>query len=105
METYFSNLTAEDGTKERLFRDLAVLAQDAEELVKTVGGQAAEKTKVELAAALERLKAGCRTLGDRSAVGARAADRLIRDHPYHSIGVAFGLGLLLGVLVNGGSRD
>ena len=31
--------------------------------------------------------------------GAKAADKTIRDHPYESIGVAFGLGLLIGVLV------
>ena len=29
---------------------------------------------------------------------AKAADRLIRDHPYQTIGLAFGLGLLIGVL-------
>ena len=30
---------------------------------------------------------------------AKKADTIIRDHPYESIGVAFGVGLLLGVLV------
>ena len=29
---------------------------------------------------------------------AKAADRVIRDHPYQTIGIAFGLGLLIGVL-------
>jgi ElaB/YqjD/DUF883 family membrane-anchored ribosome-binding protein len=29
---------------------------------------------------------------------AKAADRLVRDHPYQTIGLAFGLGLLIGVL-------
>jgi ElaB/YqjD/DUF883 family membrane-anchored ribosome-binding protein len=29
---------------------------------------------------------------------AKAADRVIRDHPYQTIGLAFGLGLLIGVL-------
>jgi ElaB/YqjD/DUF883 family membrane-anchored ribosome-binding protein len=105
METYFSNLTAEEGTKERLLRDLAILAQDAEELVKAIGSQAAEKSKVELASALERLKTNCRALRDKSALSARAADRVIREHPYHSIGLAFGAGLLLGVLVNRNGHD
>ena len=30
---------------------------------------------------------------------AKATDRTIREHPYESIGIAFGLGLLVGVLV------
>ena len=29
---------------------------------------------------------------------AKAADRVIRDHPYHTIGLAFGVGLLIGIL-------
>ena len=29
---------------------------------------------------------------------AKAADRVIREHPYQTIGLAFGLGLLIGVL-------
>jgi ElaB/YqjD/DUF883 family membrane-anchored ribosome-binding protein len=29
---------------------------------------------------------------------AKAADKVIRDHPYHTIGLAFGLGLLIGIL-------
>lgn len=30
---------------------------------------------------------------------AKKADAVIRDHPYESLGVAFGVGLLIGVLV------
>jgi len=30
--------------------------------------------------------------------GAKATDKVIREHPYESIGVAFGVGLLIGVL-------
>ena len=30
---------------------------------------------------------------------AKRADTVIRDHPYESIGIAFGIGLLVGVLV------
>jgi ElaB/YqjD/DUF883 family membrane-anchored ribosome-binding protein len=29
---------------------------------------------------------------------AKAADRVIRDHPYQTIGMAFGIGLLIGFL-------
>jgi len=29
---------------------------------------------------------------------AKAADRVVRDHPYQTIGLAFGLGILIGIL-------
>jgi ElaB/YqjD/DUF883 family membrane-anchored ribosome-binding protein len=31
---------------------------------------------------------------------AKAADRLVRDHPYQTIGMAFGIGLLIGFLAS-----
>jgi len=38
-------------------------------------------------------------VAERKAVEqAKAADRLVRDHPYQTIGLAFGLGLLIGIL-------
>jgi ElaB/YqjD/DUF883 family membrane-anchored ribosome-binding protein len=32
-------------------------------------------------------------------VAAKKADTVIRAHPYESLGVAFGIGMLIGVLV------
>ena len=37
---------------------------------------------------------------EKAVTSARATDRAIRDHPYESIGIAFGIGVLLGVLIN-----
>ena len=39
---------------------------------------------------------------EKTLAGARATDRAIRDYPYASLGVAFALGLLIGVLINSG---
>ncbi len=100
METYFSNMTAEEGTKEKLGHDLMTLVRDAEELVRVTGTQLAGKSKVELNTALERLKTGCRKVEQKAVVGARHTDRAIRRHPYQSIGLAFGVGLLVGALLN-----
>lgn len=36
---------------------------------------------------------------DKAVRGAKVADKTIRDKPYHAIGVAFGVGLLLGFLL------
>jgi ElaB/YqjD/DUF883 family membrane-anchored ribosome-binding protein len=50
--------------------------------------------------ALDRFKHTCQRLEVEAASVARTTDRIIRDHPYHSVGLAFGLGMLLGVLIN-----
>jgi ElaB/YqjD/DUF883 family membrane-anchored ribosome-binding protein len=98
METYFSNMTAGEGTKEKLVQDLMTLVNDAEALVKAAGGQLADKSKTELVTALDRVKNSCRKMQDHAVAGARSADRVIREHPYQSVGVAFAIGLLIGVL-------
>lgn len=100
METYFSNMFGELGSKDKLVEDLHELVHDAEELVKVAGTNVEEKSRAELNTALERVKASCRKIEEKAAVGARRADRVIRSHPYESIGIALGLGLLVGVLTN-----
>jgi ElaB/YqjD/DUF883 family membrane-anchored ribosome-binding protein len=87
---------------ERLTSDLKAVVRDAEELLKTTAGQAGEKVsevRKRLATALESAKATCHRLEEKTIAAAKATDRTIRDHPYESIGIAFGVGLLVGVLV------
>ncbi len=87
---------------EQAAKDLRALAHDAEELMKATAGQAGEKVsevRSRLAAALESAKATCQRLEERTVAAAKATDQAIRAHPYESIGIAFGLGLLVGVLV------
>jgi ElaB/YqjD/DUF883 family membrane-anchored ribosome-binding protein len=38
-------------------------------------------------------------LEEKAVQGAKETDRIIRDHPYQTMGIAFGVGLLVGVLV------
>jgi ElaB/YqjD/DUF883 family membrane-anchored ribosome-binding protein len=86
---------------ERLVKDLRAVVSDAEELLKATAGQAGEKlteVRSRLAAALESAKDTYDNLEGKTAEAARATDRCIRDHPYETVGVAFGLGLLLGFL-------
>jgi ElaB/YqjD/DUF883 family membrane-anchored ribosome-binding protein len=47
---------------------------------------------------VDELKAVFQRAEEKAVDRAKAADRVIRDHPYHTIGLAFGLGLLIGVL-------
>jgi ElaB/YqjD/DUF883 family membrane-anchored ribosome-binding protein len=49
--------------------------------------------------ALERVKTRGQRIKQQALAGARATDRVIRRYPYQSLGVVFGLGLLLGALL------
>ncbi len=87
---------------QKLAGDLKLVMRDAEELLKATAGEAGEKVKEvrgRLAAALESAKGTCEKLQDKTAEAAKVTDHVIREHPYESIGVAFGVGLLIGVLV------
>jgi ElaB/YqjD/DUF883 family membrane-anchored ribosome-binding protein len=87
---------------ERLVSDLKAVVRDAEELLKATAGQAGEKiseVRARLATALESAKATCHRVEEKTIAAAKATDQTIREHPYQSIGIAFGVGLLLGVLV------
>jgi ElaB/YqjD/DUF883 family membrane-anchored ribosome-binding protein len=89
-------------TNEELAGDLKEVVRDAEDLMKATAGQTGEKVsevRQRLAAALESAKATCHRLEEKTVAAAKATDRTIREHPYESIGIAFGLGLLVGVLV------
>ena len=97
---------ANEANVEKLVTDLKVLSRDAEAMLHATAGQAGEKIaelRTKLAEALKSAKDTCHRLEDRAIEGvkegAKVADKAIREHPYESVGVAFGLGLLIGVLV------
>lgn len=86
----------------RLVTNLKRIVHDSEELLHTTKdavGDKAQEVRERLTDALDTAKRTCRDLEDKAIEGAKAADRTIRDHPYQSIGAAFGIGLLIGVLV------
>jgi len=44
------------------------------------------------------LKTMIQKVEDKTVEQAKAADKIVREHPYPAIGIAFGLGLLVGIL-------
>ena len=89
-------------TKAKLAEDLKLVAEDAEELIAAAGGELAEKTQEirdRLKVVLEDAKKTCAQLEDQAAVGFRTTDRVIRENPYYSIGIALSAGLLIGILL------
>jgi ElaB/YqjD/DUF883 family membrane-anchored ribosome-binding protein len=89
-------------TMGKLVQDFKVVMQDAESLLKASAGELGERARearTRLAASLESAKHSFHHVEDQALAGAKATDKVIREHPYQSIGIAFGVGLLIGVLV------
>jgi ElaB/YqjD/DUF883 family membrane-anchored ribosome-binding protein len=86
----------------QLAENLHSVTEQAENFVRETGSGLSEKARdarARLAATLASARAGLSKLNEKAVAGAKATDRVIRDNPYQSIGVAFGLGILIGVLV------
>jgi len=95
-------MNANTVSAEKLVTDLKRVVHDSEELLQSSAGAVGEKAhemRERLAQTLESAKAACRRLEERAMHAAKATDHVVREHPYPSIGIAFGIGLLVGVLV------
>ena len=97
--------TAEDieESTERLLQDLQAVVQDGEELLKSTAADLNDRAlaaREKLAAALEVAKDTRRKLEAQARAGVQATNQLIRENPYQSLGVAFGVGVFLGILIN-----
>lgn len=90
-------------TREKIAQDLRTLMHDAEDLWRITKDDLSERTKetrARLRETLDKARASARELESKATAGVQATDKLIREHPYPSLGIAFGVGLLIGVLVN-----
>ena len=93
--------------EQQLADNLHSVTEHAENFVRETSTGLSEKARearARLTASLASARAGLHKLNEKAVQGAKATDRVIRDNPYQSIGVAFGLGILIGVLVTRG-RD
>jgi ElaB/YqjD/DUF883 family membrane-anchored ribosome-binding protein len=89
--------------RDKLVQDLKTVVRDAEDLIKATAGELSEKTKEarqRLSGAVQSAQNTLTNIETRAREGARATDRLIRENPYPSLGIAFFGGLLLGALIN-----
>lgn len=92
--------------RERLIADLGAIATDAEALLQATAGNVSDKakeTRARLTAALKKAKTTCEEFQAQGIESAKTAvskaDQTIREHPYEAIGIALGVGILLGALV------
>jgi len=81
--------------------DMTTLADDARALMAATADVAGEKVaeaRKRLAAALDSAKEIAGRVRDKAVESAKAADEAVHEHPYQAIGIAFGVGALIGYL-------
>lgn len=100
------NDTTNDMSSERLIDDFKVVVADAEALLNATAGQGGEKLAEIRAKAEASLRAVKTRMADAQAevmastrAAAKATDVYVHDNPWQAIGVAAGLGLLVGWLM------
>ena len=79
------------------------LMEDAQALLSATAHVAEEKVaeaRKRLTAAIEKGKETWENVQEKAVAGARATDQVIRDHPYRALGVALGVGALIGYLLS-----
>ena len=93
---------------DKLVSDLKALVGDAEELLKATTNQAGEKVAVARQKIEQSLIEGKKALADaeqtlvrKSKECAEIADDYVRENPWSAIGIAAGVGLVLGLLIRG----
>lgn len=93
--------------KDRLVSDLHAVIADAEALLRASAGDAGEaagELRAKVQASLERAKRNLADLQDaaveKAKAAGRATDAYVHENPWQSIGIAAGVGVLLGLLIS-----
>jgi ElaB/YqjD/DUF883 family membrane-anchored ribosome-binding protein len=95
-------------TKNHTGADLGQITDETQDLIAATANVTEEKiisARNRLMAAMDAAKETYAKVQQKAVDGARAADKVVRDNPYQAIGVAFGLGALLGFLISRRGRD
>lgn len=92
--------------KDKLMGDLRLVIADAEELLRVTADQAsgaAAEVRGRIQSRLQQARAELAHLQDaavaRAKAAGHAADEFVHDNPWKSIGVAAGIGLVVGLLI------
>jgi len=98
-----------DVSKEKLMQDLQLVVSDAEELLRATASQAGEKVSAareriqdSLATAKARLADAEEAMLEKTRQAARATDEYVHDNPWRAVGIAAGVGLVVGMLISRG---
>jgi ElaB/YqjD/DUF883 family membrane-anchored ribosome-binding protein len=101
-----ADATNADVTTDQLLADLKTVMNDAEALLRATSSQTGEKIQEVRARAeqsLRQAKERLSTIEDEALRRARevadATDEYVRENPWQSVGIAAGVGLLVGLLL------
>jgi ElaB/YqjD/DUF883 family membrane-anchored ribosome-binding protein len=93
-------------SKEKLIADMKVVVSDAEEILRATAGIAGEKMAdlrerigERLRDARVRIDDAEAALVDKTKAAARAADVFVNENPWQAVGIAAGIGVLLGIII------
>ena len=94
-------------SRDKLVQDMKVVIADAEDLLRATANQAGEKIAVareriqdSLHQAKVKLAEAEALVTERAKQAARYTDEYVHENPWRAIGVAAGIGLLLGLLIS-----
>lgn len=100
------NTHSEAVTKEQLINDFKVVVADAEALLKATANQSGEKIAALRDKAEESLRAGKIRMAEaqeallvRTREAADTADVYVHENPWRAVGIAAGIGLVVGLLI------
>jgi len=95
-----------DVNRDKLVADFKVVVADAEEILRATAGQAGEKMGELRAKLQDHLNSARHSLAEaqdavveRTKQVARATDDYVHDNPWRSIGIAAGIGFIIGLLI------
>jgi ElaB/YqjD/DUF883 family membrane-anchored ribosome-binding protein len=101
-------MEGETTTRDRIASDLKTLVADAEELLKATASKEGHKIAIARQKIEQSLIEGKKALADaektvvkKSKECAEIADDYVRENPWSAVGIAAGIGLVLGLLMRG----
>ncbi|UVA78263.1 DUF883 family protein [Pandoraea commovens] len=93
--------------KEKFMTDIKSVLADAEDLLKQAANTTGERASELSDKALTLLKQAKEKASDvqvvvveKSKMAARATDDYVHDHPWQAVGIAAGIGVVIGLLLN-----
>ncbi|HEY9210882.1 MAG TPA: DUF883 family protein [Methylotenera sp.] len=101
-----NNIQSTTVTKEQLISDFKVVIADAEALIRATANQGGEavvnlraKAEESLAVAKVKLNEAQDALVEKGKIAAQATDDYVHEKPWHAVGIAAGVGLVVGLLI------
>jgi ElaB/YqjD/DUF883 family membrane-anchored ribosome-binding protein len=96
----------ENVTSEKMMHDMRLVVADFEDLLKATAGQTGEriekiraKAEESLRTARNRMQIAGKAVQETATEAAQSVDQQVRSNPWAAVGIAAGVGLVLGILL------